>query len=84
MLYGQASVYCEVCHEDFCTVCFAMLHRTGSRLRHRTRALATGTTATVPSAAAEPVNADSGVSTPTADDASQNASSLIGWPILNA
>ena len=35
----QAFAYCAVCHEDFCEVCFAMLHRTGSRRKHSKRLL---------------------------------------------
>ncbi|KAI8353702.1 hypothetical protein B0O80DRAFT_386562 [Mortierella sp. GBAus27b] len=31
----EASYSCEQCAEDFCEVCFAMLHRTGNRIRHQ-------------------------------------------------
>ncbi|CAG8568751.1 5751_t:CDS:2, partial [Dentiscutata heterogama] len=30
----EASFFCEQCNEDFCEVCFAMIHRTGSRRNH--------------------------------------------------
>ncbi|CAG8511710.1 14188_t:CDS:2 [Cetraspora pellucida] len=30
----EASFFCEQCSEDFCEVCFAMIHRTGSRQKH--------------------------------------------------
>ncbi|KAF9943540.1 hypothetical protein BGZ65_000816, partial [Modicella reniformis] len=32
----QESFYsCEQCAEDFCEVCYSMLHRTGNRVRHQ-------------------------------------------------
>ncbi|CAG8683130.1 594_t:CDS:10, partial [Racocetra persica] len=30
----DASFFCEQCSEDFCEVCFAMIHRTGNRQKH--------------------------------------------------
>ncbi|CAI2196236.1 16433_t:CDS:10, partial [Funneliformis geosporum] len=30
----DASFFCEQCNEDFCEVCFSMIHRTGSRRSH--------------------------------------------------
>ncbi|KAI9320031.1 hypothetical protein BX666DRAFT_2025055 [Dichotomocladium elegans] len=33
----EASVFCEQCDEDFCEVCHAMLHRTGTRSKHTAR-----------------------------------------------
>ncbi|KAG9304797.1 hypothetical protein G9A89_016827 [Geosiphon pyriformis] len=30
----ESSFYCEQCTEDFCEMCFAMLHRTGNRRKH--------------------------------------------------
>ncbi|CAG8613491.1 11015_t:CDS:10 [Acaulospora morrowiae] len=30
----EASFFCEQCSEDFCEVCFAMIHRTGKRQEH--------------------------------------------------
>jgi len=35
----EASVYCENCSEDFCEMCYAMLHRTGNRRNHKTKNL---------------------------------------------
>ncbi|KAI9230384.1 MAG: hypothetical protein DHS80DRAFT_28832 [Piptocephalis tieghemiana] len=35
----RVALYCEACAEEFCEVCFGMLHRTGNRRRHRTRNL---------------------------------------------
>ncbi|CAG8469629.1 1488_t:CDS:10 [Diversispora eburnea] len=35
----EASFFCEQCKEDFCEVCFSMIHRTGSRLEHIHRPL---------------------------------------------
>ncbi|RKP12040.1 hypothetical protein BJ684DRAFT_12084 [Piptocephalis cylindrospora] len=35
----RVALYCEACAEEFCEVCFSMLHRTGNRQRHRTRNL---------------------------------------------
>ncbi|KAI8077474.1 hypothetical protein BDF21DRAFT_421100 [Thamnidium elegans] len=35
----EASVFCEQCDEDFCEVCHAMLHRTGSRKLHTAKKL---------------------------------------------
>nr|CAG8467603.1 14730_t:CDS:10 [Entrophospora candida]CAG8469270.1 10638_t:CDS:10 [Entrophospora candida] len=35
----EASVYCENCSEDFCEMCYAMLHRTGNRRNHKTKSL---------------------------------------------
>ncbi|RHZ84970.1 hypothetical protein Glove_74g120 [Diversispora epigaea] len=35
----EASFFCEQCKEDFCEVCFSMIHRTGSRREHVHRPL---------------------------------------------
>ncbi|ORE08166.1 hypothetical protein BCV72DRAFT_204100 [Rhizopus microsporus var. microsporus] len=35
----EASIFCEQCDEDFCEVCHAMLHRTGSRRLHTAKKL---------------------------------------------
>ncbi|KAJ9076103.1 hypothetical protein DSO57_1029379 [Entomophthora muscae] len=35
----KANFYCEQCTEDFCEVCFDMLHRTGRRKLHSTKSL---------------------------------------------
>ncbi|CAG8587110.1 8363_t:CDS:10 [Ambispora gerdemannii] len=35
----EASYFCEQCKDEFCEVCFAMLHRTGNRKNHITRNL---------------------------------------------
>ncbi|CAG8586668.1 3199_t:CDS:10 [Ambispora leptoticha] len=35
----EASYFCEQCEDNFCEVCFAMIHRTGNRKNHPTRKL---------------------------------------------
>ncbi|CAG8595965.1 3962_t:CDS:10 [Funneliformis mosseae] len=35
----EASFFCEQCNEDFCEVCFSMIHRTGSRRIHTCKTL---------------------------------------------
>ncbi|CAM9498858.1 unnamed protein product, partial [Choristocarpus tenellus] len=37
----RATVYCEACEEDYCSLCWAFLHRKGARARHTTRAIST-------------------------------------------
>ncbi|KAI9293465.1 hypothetical protein K502DRAFT_325301 [Neoconidiobolus thromboides FSU 785] len=35
----KAGLFCEQCDEDFCEVCFHMIHRTGKRKNHSTKSL---------------------------------------------
>ncbi|KAF9194913.1 hypothetical protein BGZ50_005546 [Haplosporangium sp. Z 11] len=71
----QESFYsCEQCAEDFCEVCYAMLHRTGNRFRHIKKEIFKPNAKTTP---APPVN---GMSASTSKGSSLSEETLADLP----
>ncbi|KAF9573733.1 hypothetical protein EC968_008133 [Mortierella alpina] len=70
----EAFFSCEQCAEDFCEVCYAMLHRTGNRVRHIKQELfkSDATSTVAPSI--------SGVSTSTSKGSSMSDETLTDLP----
>ncbi|KAF9957158.1 hypothetical protein BGZ70_009608 [Mortierella alpina] len=70
----EAFFSCEQCAEDFCEVCYAMLHRTGNRVRHIKEELFK------PDAASTVAPSISGVSTSTSKGSSMSDETLADLP----